>query len=152
MFAYDNFFSFSLYFSLHAPNQKLRETIVPSAKSYPLDAIMKDCKEYFLETSRRVSFEYALLGTEFSLSPLEAWPMKTDKIILTANIKLQFVWAAGVNDRVEHAKELAELLHQWGRGHHVNLIPFNPIQGSDYKRPHKKAVCTLVINTLFFPC
>jgi adenine C2-methylase RlmN of 23S rRNA A2503 and tRNA A37 len=33
---------------------------------------MKDCKEYFLETSRRVSFEYALLGTEFSLSALEA--------------------------------------------------------------------------------
>lgn len=49
--------------SLHAPNQKLRETIVPSAKSYPLDAIMKDCRDYFLETSRRVSFEYALLGT-----------------------------------------------------------------------------------------
>nr|TKS17652.1 uncharacterized protein D5086_0000010230 [Populus alba] len=98
----------TLALSLHAPNQKLRETIVPSAKSYPLDAIMKDCKEYFLETSRRVSFEYALL--------------------------------AGVNDRVEHAKELAELLHQWGRGHHVNLIPFNPIQGSDYKRPHKKAI------------
>ncbi|KAB5544278.1 hypothetical protein DKX38_012390 [Salix brachista] len=98
----------TLALSLHAPNQKLRETIVPSAKSYPLEAIMKDCKEYFLETSRRVSFEYTLL--------------------------------AEVNDRVEHAKELAELLHQWGRGHHVNLIPFNPIQGSDYKRPYKKAV------------
>uniref|UniRef100_A0A6N2LQ70 Radical SAM core domain-containing protein n=1 Tax=Salix viminalis TaxID=40686 RepID=A0A6N2LQ70_SALVM len=125
----------TLALSLHAPNQKLRETIVPSAKSYPLEAIMKDCKEYFLETSRRVSFEYTLLGTEISLSPL-----KTFKIILSANIKLQFVWAAEVNDRVEHAKELAELLHQWGRGHHVNLIPFNPIQGSDYKRPYKKAV------------
>lgn len=37
--------------------------IVPSAKVYPLDAIMKDCRDYFLETSRRVSFEYTLLGT-----------------------------------------------------------------------------------------
>ncbi|RVW49510.1 putative dual-specificity RNA methyltransferase RlmN [Vitis vinifera] len=45
----------TLAISLHAPNQKLRETIVPSAKSYPLDAIMKDCRDYFLETSRRVS-------------------------------------------------------------------------------------------------
>ena len=54
-----------LCISLHAPNQKLREAIVPSAKSYPLDAIMKDCKDYFLETSRRVSFEYALLGTNY---------------------------------------------------------------------------------------
>lgn len=48
--------------SLHAPNQKLREQLVPSAKSYPLNAIMKDCRDYFLETSRRVSFEYTLLG------------------------------------------------------------------------------------------
>ncbi|KAG8645056.1 probable dual-specificity RNA methyltransferase RlmN [Manihot esculenta] len=98
----------TLALSLHAPNQKLRETIVPSAKSYPLDAIMKDCRDYFLETSRRVSFEYALL--------------------------------AGVNDRTEHAVELAELLHEWGRGSHVNLIPFNPIEGSDYQRPKKKAI------------
>lgn len=51
-----------LYISLHAPNQKLRETIVPSAKSYPLHAIMKDCTDYFQETSRRVTFEYTLLG------------------------------------------------------------------------------------------
>lgn len=98
----------TLALSLHAPNQKLRETIVPSAKSYPLNAIMKDCRDYFRETSRRVSFEYALL--------------------------------AGVNDRVEHAIELAELLQEWGRGHHVNLIPFNPIEGSEYKRPYRKAV------------
>ncbi|KAK3232154.1 hypothetical protein Dsin_004035 [Dipteronia sinensis] len=98
----------TLALSLHAPNQKLRESIVPSAKSYPLEAIMKDCKEYFLETNRRVSFEYALL--------------------------------AGVNDAVDHAVELAEMLHEWGRGHHVNLIPFNPIEGSEYKRPYNKAV------------
>ncbi|KAK2965493.1 hypothetical protein RJ640_001610 [Escallonia rubra] len=98
----------TLAVSLHAPNQKLRETIVPSAKSYPLDAIMKDCRDYFLETNRRVSFEYTLL--------------------------------AGVNDAVEHALELAELLHEWGRAYHVNLIPFNPIEGSEYRRPYKKAV------------
>lgn len=54
--------------SLHAPNQKLRETIVPSAKAYPLEAIMKDCRDYFLQTSRRVSFEYALLGTGITLA------------------------------------------------------------------------------------
>ncbi|KAK4351391.1 hypothetical protein RND71_030704 [Anisodus tanguticus] len=67
---------------------------------------------YFLETKRRVSFEYTLL--------------------------------AGVNDSVEHAIELAELLHEWGRGHHVNLIPFNPIDGSEYKRPSKKYVSAFV--------
>ncbi|CAN0837420.1 Probable dual-specificity RNA methyltransferase RlmN [Linum grandiflorum] len=98
----------TLAFSIHAPNQKLRETIVPSAKSYPLDAIMKDCRDYFVQTSRRVSFEYALL--------------------------------AGVNDKTEHAIELAELLNNWGRNYHVNLIPFNPIEGSDYQRPTNRGV------------
>ncbi|KAL2940475.1 putative dual-specificity RNA methyltransferase RlmN [Bienertia sinuspersici] len=98
----------TLAVSLHAPNQKLREKIVPSAKSYPLPALLQDCRDYFLETNRRVSFEYTLL--------------------------------AGVNDSIEHAIELAQLLHQWGRGHHVNLIPFNPIEGSEYKRPYRKAM------------
>ncbi|KMT18320.1 hypothetical protein BVRB_2g024800 [Beta vulgaris subsp. vulgaris] len=98
----------TLAVSLHAPNQKLREKLVPSAKAYPLEALMQDCRDYFLETNRRVSFEYTLL--------------------------------AGVNDSVEHAIELAKLLLQWGRGHHVNLIPFNPIEGSEYQRPYRKAV------------
>ncbi|KAM3309054.1 putative dual-specificity RNA methyltransferase RlmN [Capsicum chacoense] len=102
----------TLALSLHAPNQNLREKIVPSAKSYPLNAIMKDCRDYFLETRRRVSFEYTLL--------------------------------AGVNDSVRHAFELAELLHEWGRGYHVNLIPFNPIDGVEYKRPSKKSILAFV--------
>ncbi|CAK8538158.1 unnamed protein product [Lathyrus sativus] len=102
----------TLAVSLHAPNQKLRETIVPSAKSYPLDALMKDCKEYFQETNRRVSFEYALL--------------------------------AGINDSVDNAVELAKLLHEYGSGYHVNLIPFNPIEGSEFRRPYRKAVQAFV--------
>lgn len=56
--------------------------------------------------------------------------------------------AAGVNDGVEHAVELAELLYRWGRGSHVNLIPFNPIEGSDYRRPYKKAVSLIVPATV----
>lgn len=70
------------------------------------------------------------------------------------------IFTAGVNDDVEHAKELAELLHQWGPGYHVNLIPFNPIEGTEYKRPYRKAVqiflriffivvCQLVIMYVF---
>lgn len=55
-----------------------------------------------------------------------------------------FFFAAGVNDAVENAVELAELLHEWGRNYHVNLIPFNPIEGSEYRRPYKKAVCSLL--------
>lgn len=98
----------TLAVSLHAPNQQLREKIVPSAKSYPLEALMADCKGYFATTNRRVSFEYTLL--------------------------------AGVNDGEEHAMELADLLHQWRLGHHVNLIPYNPVSDSEFKRPYKSSL------------
>lgn len=50
------------FISLHAPNQQLRTQIVPSAKAYPLEALLTDCKNYFLETGRRVSIEYTLLS------------------------------------------------------------------------------------------
>jgi len=48
--------------SLHAPNQELRSQLVPSAKAYPLEALMEDCRFYFQETGRRLSFEYTLLA------------------------------------------------------------------------------------------
>ncbi|KGG13510.1 MULTISPECIES: 23S rRNA (adenine(2503)-C(2))-methyltransferase RlmN [Prochlorococcus] len=53
---------FTLAVSLHAPNQKLREMLIPSAKSYPIRDLLDDCKHYFSVTGRRVSFEYILLG------------------------------------------------------------------------------------------
>ena len=53
---------FTLAVSLHAPNQDLRELIIPSASSYPITSILKDCKKYLELTGRRVSFEYILLG------------------------------------------------------------------------------------------
>lgn len=120
---------------------------MPSAKSYPLDAIMEDCRDYFLDTGRRVSFEYALLGTDISLFNFCTYLLSTVtylKVNMYAAVisrYYNYFCAAGVNDKTEHAIELAELLHEWGRGYHVNLIPFNPIEGSEYQRPHKKAVC-----------
>ncbi len=53
---------FTLAVSLHAPNQELREELIPSAKNYPIDALLHDCRHYFSVTGRRVSFEYILLG------------------------------------------------------------------------------------------
>lgn len=52
----------TLAVSLHAPTQALREEIIPTAKNYPLELLLDDCKKYFDITSRRVSFEYTLLG------------------------------------------------------------------------------------------
>ena len=53
---------FTLAVSLHAPNQALREELIPTAKPYPNDALLDDCRYYLHKTGRRVSFEYILLG------------------------------------------------------------------------------------------
>lgn len=93
---------FTLAVSLHAPTQELRERLVPSAKAYPLDALLRDCVAYEDSSSgggRRVTFEYALLS--------------------------------GVNDSQAHAAQLARLLKRYDLRSHVNLIPFNPISGDD---------------------
>jgi len=53
---------FTLAVSLHAPNQELREKLIPTAKSYPIRSLLADCRDYLSITGRRVSFEYILLG------------------------------------------------------------------------------------------
>ena len=53
---------FTLAVSLHAPNQKLREELIPTARAYPYEALLADCRHYLEMTGRRLSFEYILLG------------------------------------------------------------------------------------------
>ena len=53
---------FTLAVSLHAPNQALREELIPTAHAYPFDDLLDDCRHYLDATGRRVSFEYILLG------------------------------------------------------------------------------------------
>ena len=96
----------TLAVSLHAPNQALREQLIPSAKPYPIEDLLAECREYVEITGRRVSFEYVLL--------------------------------AGVNDLPEHALELSKRLR--GFQSHVNLIPYNPIEEVDYKRPTRDRI------------
>lgn len=100
----------TLAVSLHAPNQALREQLIPSARTYPIEDLLAECREYVEITGRRVSFEYILL--------------------------------AGVNDLPEHALQLAKRLR--GFQSHVNLIPYNPIQEVDYKRPNSDRIQAFV--------
>ncbi len=51
-----------LAISLHAPNQNLRERIMPRAARWPLDKFMKALTSYPLKTRERITFEYLLLG------------------------------------------------------------------------------------------
>lgn len=52
----------SLAVSLHAPNDELRNQLVPINKKYPLVQLMDICKRYFQNESKRVvTFEYVML-------------------------------------------------------------------------------------------
>lgn len=53
--------SITLAVSLHAPNNGLRDRLIPLNRKYPLDELLPACRCYAGETGRRVSFEYALL-------------------------------------------------------------------------------------------
>lgn len=52
----------NLAISLHAPNQKIRENIMPAAKLYPLDELMAAAQYYIKKTNRRITYEYILLN------------------------------------------------------------------------------------------
>ena len=59
----------TLALSLHAPNDKIRNTIMPVSRQYSLDKVMKAMADYFVKTNRRITFEYALIdGVNSSLS------------------------------------------------------------------------------------
>ncbi|MCC5015974.1 MULTISPECIES: 23S rRNA (adenine(2503)-C(2))-methyltransferase RlmN [Legionella] len=52
----------ALAVSLHAPNDELRNELVPINKKYPLAELMALCKRYFKnEPKRKVTFEYVML-------------------------------------------------------------------------------------------
>jgi 23S rRNA (adenine2503-C2)-methyltransferase len=53
---------FTLAVSLHAPDQRLREELIPTAHAYPIEDLLDDCRRYVAITGRRVRFEYILLG------------------------------------------------------------------------------------------
>ena len=91
----------ALAVSLHAPDDKLRDRLVPINKKYPLKELMAACKRYIKVAPRDfVTFEYVMLD--------------------------------GVNDSVEQAKQLVELVK--GVSCKFNLIPFNPFPDSGFER------------------
>ncbi|MGE3804325.1 MAG: 23S rRNA (adenine(2503)-C(2))-methyltransferase RlmN [Gemmataceae bacterium] len=95
---------YHLAVSLHAPNDELRNRIVPTNTG--LMDILTAVDDFFAGTGRQVTFEYVLLRD--------------------------------VNDGVAQARELAGLVQ--GRCAHINLIPFNDVDGLDYRRPTDQAL------------
>jgi len=51
----------NLAISLHAPNNEIRDKIMPINKVYPIEKLMNMIKKYIEKTNRRVTFEYIML-------------------------------------------------------------------------------------------
>lgn len=52
---------YNLAISLHAPNDELRNQLMPINRAYPLDVLMEALREYASVSNRRLTFEYLLL-------------------------------------------------------------------------------------------
>ncbi|ACR12648.1 23S rRNA m2A2503 methyltransferase [Teredinibacter turnerae T7901] len=98
-----------LAISLHAPNDELRNQLVPINKKYPIAQLLASAKRYIEglpDAHRKITIEYTLIDQ--------------------------------VNDRIEHAHELVELLKDVPVK--INLIPFNPFGLSNYKKVSNNAL------------
>lgn len=54
-------FPLTLSISLHAPSDSIRKQIMPVANKFSIDELLKACKKYIENNSRRISFEYAII-------------------------------------------------------------------------------------------
>lgn len=61
----------TLSVSLHAPNDEIRDSIMPINRKYPIGDLMEACRDYIAATNRRITFEYALIN-EFNDTPENA--------------------------------------------------------------------------------
>ncbi|AKU79425.1 23S rRNA (adenine(2503)-C(2))-methyltransferase RlmN [Spiroplasma turonicum] len=51
----------NLAISLHAPNNEIRNKLMPINKAYPVEKLMDAIKYYIQKTNRRITFEYILI-------------------------------------------------------------------------------------------
>ena len=81
----------------------------------------------------RTVFDFAAKRAELAPDAIAFEEAETGR-----QVTFEYVLLGGLNDRFTHARELAELLR--GRKAHVNLIPFNDVEGLRYRRPAQEAL------------
>ena len=64
----------TLSVSLHAPTDEIRNTIMPVNKAYPTEELLEACRDYYAQTGRRISFEYAMIDG-VNDTPQHAWTL-----------------------------------------------------------------------------
>lgn len=53
----------NLAISLHAPNNEIRKTIMPVAKSFPIESVIEAANHYYTITNRKIYIEYTLIDS-----------------------------------------------------------------------------------------
>jgi 23S rRNA (adenine2503-C2)-methyltransferase len=103
----------NLAVSIHAPDDELRDQLVPVNRTWPIAELLEAVEAYVAATRRRVSFEYALLAG------VNDAPEHGDAL----------------------GRLLAGLRVPGTGGHaaHVNAIPFNPTPGGAFSAPFADA-------------
>ncbi len=99
----------ALAVSLHAPTDALRDVLVPINKVHPIAELMEACRRYVDSKDHR-----------------------------HVHVTFEYVMLDGVNDSLEHAKQLAQVVKDVPCK--VNLIPFNSFPGTEYKRTPQPAI------------
>ena len=101
----------ALAISLHAPNDPLRNELVPINKKYPLEQLIAACQRYLAKNGNESSRKH---------------------------ITIEYVMLDGVNDKPEHALQLLKLLKDLPSK--INLIPFNPFPHAPYGRSSRNRI------------
>ncbi|MBW3539887.1 MAG: 23S rRNA (adenine(2503)-C(2))-methyltransferase RlmN [Planctomycetes bacterium] len=108
---------YRLAVSLHAPNDELRNELVPVNRNIGIQPILEAADEYFARTGRRVTYEYVLLGG-VNDAPEHARQLAALLHNRTAHVNLIPMNAVSelpfYAPRSPHARRFAEILEQAG--------------------------------------
>ena len=121
----------ALAVSLHAPNDELRDRLVPINKKYPLKALLAACTRYV----EGVPLGHADLDEAAPPHGQVKWQRQAAPRDF---VTFEYVMLRGVNDQVEHARELLALTRDVPCK--FNLIPFNPFPASGFERSEPEAI------------
>lgn len=116
--------------SLHAPDDETRARIVPSGRRPTPHLVPRgaggDARPTGLGRDARPTGRGGLASVAETLDAASAYRAQSGR-----DVTISYVLLDGVNDRPEQANLLARLLD--GRGFHVNLIPFNDVEGLPFR-------------------
>lgn len=115
----------ALAISLHAPNDELRNELVPINKKYPLQQLISAAQRYIRKDGNESARKH---------------------------VTIEYVMLEGVNDQDIHAQQMVRLLKDLPSK--INLIPFNPFPHAPYGRSSRNRIMTFqkILSDAGFVC